>query len=99
MSRLFRFAGDAEALNFAQPTVLPGEDEIVALGFDGEIGSLEVGRVADVCVWDWAVGPVAERRMEVAVGLHERVFAWMTLGDERNLAKVFVAGEGRYGRE
>lgn len=70
----------------------------VALGFDGEIGSLEVGRVADVCVWDWAVGPVAERRMEVAVGLHERVFAWMTLGDERNLVKAFVAGEVRYGR-
>lgn len=70
----------------------------VALGFDGEIGSLEVGRVADVCVWDWAVGPVAERRMEVAAGLHERVFAWMTLGDERNLVAVFVAGEGRYAR-
>ncbi len=69
-----------------------------ALGFDGEIGSLEVGRVADVCVWDWAVGPVAERRMEVAAGLHERVFAWMTLGDDRNLVAAFVAGERRYAR-
>jgi guanine deaminase len=57
-----------------------------------EIGSLETGRMADVCVWDWAVGPVAQRRMAVARDLHEKVFAWMTLGDERNLAATYVAG-------
>ena len=54
--------------------------------------------MADVCVWDWAVGPVAHRRLEVARELHERVFAWMTLGDERNLAAAFVAGVPRYQR-
>ena len=63
-----------------------------ALGLADEIGALEVGRIADVCVWDWAAGPVARRRMEVARSLHERVFAWMTLADDRNLAAVFVAG-------
>jgi guanine deaminase len=30
--------------------------------------------------------------------LHERVFAWMTLGDERNLVKAFVAGRPLYDR-
>jgi guanine deaminase len=30
--------------------------------------------------------------------LHERVFAWMTLADERNLVESFVAGESRYRR-
>ncbi len=70
----------------------------LALGFEAEMGSLETGRLADVCVWDWAVGPVAERRMELAQGLHERVFAWMGLSDERNLVGVWVAGEGRYVR-
>lgn len=57
-----------------------------------EIGSLETGRMADVCVWHWASGPVAQRRLAVARDLHEKVFAWMTLGDERNLAAVYVAG-------
>ena len=66
-----------------------------ALGLADEIGSFEPGRSADVCAWHWACGPVAERRMSVARGLHERVFAWMTLADERNLAACFVAGETR----
>lgn len=65
-----------------------------ALSLADEIGSLQPGRTADVCVWDWAVGPVAQRRLEVARedDLHEKVFAWMTLGDERNLAATYVAG-------
>ena len=70
-----------------------------ALGLDGEIGSLTPGCAADVCVWDWAVGPVAQRRMDVAHSLHERVFAWMTLADERNLVAAFVAGARRYERD
>lgn len=64
-----------------------------ALGLADEIGSLEPGRMADVCVWNWAVGPVAERRLEVARELHEKVFAWMIQGDERNLAATYVAGQ------
>ncbi|MGY4830496.1 guanine deaminase [Sphaerotilaceae bacterium SBD11-9] len=63
-----------------------------ALSLGHEIGSLEPGRLADVCVWDWAVGPVAQRRLAVARELHEKVFAWMMLGDERNLAATYVAG-------
>ena len=69
-----------------------------ALGLADEIGSFEPGRMADVCVWDWAVGPVAGRRMEMARDLHERAFAWMTLGDERNLVAAFVGGVERFAR-
>lgn len=69
-----------------------------ALQLDHEIGSLEVGRMADVCVWDWAADPVAQRRMEVAQGLHERAFAWMTLADDRNLVQAWVAGALRHQR-
>lgn len=70
-----------------------------ALGLSAEIGSLEPGRMADVCVWDTAIGSVATRRTGVARTLHERVFAWMTLADERNLVEAFVAGRTRYQRD
>jgi guanine deaminase len=69
-----------------------------ALGLAGEIGSFETGRTADVCVWHWASGPLATRRMEMTQNLHERVFAWMTLADERNLAAAYVAGERQFSR-
>ena len=69
-----------------------------ALGLAHEIGSFEPGCVADVCVWDWAVGLVAARRLDVARSLHERVFAWMTLADERTLVSAFVAGRVLYAR-
>ena len=71
----------------------------LALELDAEIGSLEAGRCADVCVWDWAVGAAAQRRMDVARELHERAFAWLTLADERNLAATYVAGALRYQRK
>ncbi len=69
-----------------------------ALHLSGEIGSLEAGRLADVCVWDWAADPVAERRMGVARSLHEKAFAWMTMADDRNLVATFVAGVARFTR-
>lgn len=69
-----------------------------ALHLDDEIGSLEAGRSADIAVWDWAVGPVATLRDARARSLHERVFAWITLADERNLAQTFVAGVSRHTR-
>jgi guanine deaminase len=70
-----------------------------ALGLGSEIGSLEPGAMADVCVWDWTVGAVAARRAAVARSLHERVFAWMLLADERNLAAAWVRGRQQYTRD
>jgi guanine deaminase len=73
-----------------------------ALGLAGEIGHLGAGASADFVVWDWAVGPTATHRDAVARGevpglpaqdLHSRVFAWMTLGDERNRVATYVAGQ------
>ena len=66
-----------------------------ALHLDGEVGSLEVGAVADVCVWDIAVGPVAVQRDNLARSLHARLFAWMTLADDRNLVDAWIAGNRR----
>lgn len=67
-----------------------GAAEALLLG--DEIGSFEAGHTADVCVWKWAAGAVAEHRLGLARDLHDKVFAWMMLGDERNLAAAYVAG-------
>jgi len=62
------------------------------LGLAQEIGSFDAGTTADLAIWDYAVGPVARHRDALARDLHERVFAWMTLGDDRNLAATWIAG-------
>lgn len=63
-----------------------------ALRLSHEIGSLEAGAVADLCVWRWASTPLAWRRQQAARGLHDRLFAWMTLAGEGDLLETRVAG-------
>ena len=70
-----------------------------ALDLDHEIGRLEPGATADITVWDWSADPVVAHRLSLARSLHERVFAWMTLGDERLLRSVMVAGQERLLRQ
>ena len=67
-----------------------------ALRLDGEIGALEPGRAADFTLWRWASGPVGQRRDALSLDLHERLFAWIVLGDERCLAQTWVAGVRRH---
>lgn len=69
-----------------------------ALHLDAEIGTLQPGAMADLAIWDWACGPVAKRRDALARGLHERVFAWLMLGDDRNLVECRVAGKALFQR-
>jgi guanine deaminase len=69
------------------------------LGLAHEIGRVEPGCMADLAIWDWAHGAVAAHRDDLAREsghLHERVFAWMTLGDERNLVSTLIAGKTVY---
>jgi guanine deaminase len=78
-----------------------------SLGLAHEIGHLGPGALADVVAWDWAVGPLAAHRDAIARGsvpgvpaqaLHARVFAWLMLGDERNVAATWIAGRPVYTR-
>jgi guanine deaminase len=69
-----------------------------ALRLAHEIGSFDTGCMADLCVWDYAAGEVAAHRDSLARNVHERLFAWMTLGDERNLVATYVAGRCLYER-
>jgi guanine deaminase len=64
-----------------------------SLQLDDEIGRLEPGLMADVVAWDWAApGSVLEHRLGRASSLHEKLFAWLMLGDERLLRQTWVAG-------
>nr|WP_290871689.1 guanine deaminase [Aquabacterium sp.] len=67
------------------------------LGLAHEMGRIEPGCMADLAIWHWAQGPVAIHRDTLAQSshgsLHERVFAWMTLSDERNLEATLIAGQ------
>ena len=76
------------------------------LGLAHEIGRIEPACLADLTVWDYAVGDMAGHRDRLAQSLkgempsslHERIFAWMTLGDDRNLVTTLVAGQPRFVR-
>ena len=48
--------------------------------------------MADLCVWRWASTPLARHRQLAARGLHDRLFAWMTLAGEGDLLEARVAG-------
>ena len=69
-----------------------------ALHLEAEIGSLEAGAAADVCVWDRATHPLDHRRQAVARDLHDRLFAWVASADERDLVETWVAGTRQYVR-
>jgi guanine deaminase len=69
-----------------------------ALGLDHEIGTLEPGRMADLCLWNLSTGVVDAHRQSVARNLHEQCFAWLMLSDERHLAAAWVAGQPAFMR-
>ncbi|MEK1895604.1 MAG: guanine deaminase [Rhizobium sp.] len=66
-----------------------------ALGLDDRIGSLHVGADADLVVLDSCAKPSMELRMQVASSLVEELFVMQTMGDDRCVAEVYVAGKAR----
>ena len=64
-----------------------------ALGLDGQIGALSVGREADLVVLDAAATPAMAHRMESVRGdLAEELFVLMTMGDDRAVSETYVGG-------
>lgn len=70
-----------------------------ALYLDDKIGSLEVGKEADLAILDLKATPIIEYRMKYAQDLDEMLFILMTLGDDRTVQATYVAGELLYSRE
>ncbi|HTV67164.1 MAG TPA: guanine deaminase [Rhizobiaceae bacterium] len=67
-----------------------GNAEALSLG--QKIGTLEVGTDADITVLDSSATPAMRLRMETVGSLAEELFLLQTLGDDRAIAEVYVAG-------
>jgi guanine deaminase len=63
-----------------------------ALSLEGSIGSLKEGTDADIVVLDARATPAMKLRCETVQTLAEELFVLQTLGDDRSVAEVYVAG-------
>ena len=64
-----------------------------ALGLEERIGSLHAGADADIAILDSRAKPAMELRMRTATTLAEELFILQTMGDDRSVAEVYVAGK------
>lgn len=69
-----------------------------AMGVDPYVGNFLVGKEADFVVLDPAATPLLARRMAAARTLEERLFLWLTLGDDRAVQATYILGEARWQR-
>ena len=69
-----------------------------ALGLDEKIGSLHAGADADIVVLDSSAKPAMELRMRTAKSLVEELFILQTMGDDRCVAEVYIAGKAMKGK-
>jgi guanine deaminase len=71
---------------------LATEGSASALHMSGEIGSLNVGAMADLAVLDLASTPAIAQRSNRANTLWEALFPTIMMGDDRAISKTYVAG-------
>jgi guanine deaminase len=64
-----------------------------ALSIAGKVGTLEAGTDADIVVLNSKATPAMRLRMETVETLAEELFLLQTLGDDRAVAEVYVAGK------
>ena len=66
-----------------------------ALGIDDVIGNFLPGKEADFIVLDPCATPLLGRRMAIAQTMEERLFIWLTLGDDRVVKQTYVLGQAQ----
>jgi guanine deaminase len=70
-----------------------------ALDLDDKIGNLAPGKEADFLVLDLAATPLIARRLAGAKTVADKVFALTVLGDDRVVARTYLAGVERWRRD
>ena len=70
-----------------------------ALSIADRAGTLEVGTDADIVVLDASATPAMKVRMETVTTLAQELFLLQTLGDDRAVTEVYVAGKAAKGRD
>ena len=63
------------------------------LSLDQQIGNFAVGKKADIQVINWRNSRLLKARFEETQSAIERLFALITLGDDRLVANVFINGQ------
>ncbi len=69
-----------------------------ALRLQDRIGNFEIGKEADFLVLDCHATPLISHRMARAERIEERLFALMTLGDDRVIREAFIMGKSAFKR-
>ena len=69
-----------------------------ALYLDDKIGSISVGKEADLIVLDLKATALLEHRLQYARDIEEVLFVLMTLGDDRAIRATYIAGRKLYSR-
>ncbi|NOR88186.1 MAG: guanine deaminase [Bacteroidales bacterium] len=64
-----------------------------ALGLEEKIGNFEEGKEADFILIDLNIQEILSQRIAQSKSLEEKLFALMMLGDDRNIAGVYLMGE------
>jgi len=70
-----------------------------ALGIQSQVGSIEVGKAADLVVLDTAATPLLEYRSRQVDSLEEQLFVLSVMGDDRTVAATYIAGDIAYQRD
>ena len=97
---LLRTASEAYKVLHLQEHALPAMQALYlatlgaaeALHLDGYIGNFAPGKEADFVVLDYAGSNLTARRCAAAGSIEEKLFALMTLADDRNVAATHVMG-------
>ena len=97
---LLRTASEAYKVLHLQERALPAMRALYlatlgaaeALDLDDKIGNFAKGKEADFVVLDYEGSSLTARRIAAATTIEEKLFALMTLADDRNVAAVHVAG-------
>lgn len=69
-----------------------------ALKIDTHVGNFAPGKEADFLVLDLGATPALSRRLQSETDIADILFALMILGDDRTIARTYVAGELAYER-